>query len=1141
VKNSDAVARYWRKSLFDSSYAHVTIGEGTRDGFLLQDGGAGEWRVHKDVLRGINHTQGGSFLLGIGGISRSTGRESMRHITPILLVPVLVDREGRTAPDFDAGGPWIQRALFFRPFSFADSEKSEWKVSTYPLLGNAGEKPVEDLPWENRWQVAMPMIDKLLKLISGGVNPWSRDNGAGFLEDMRGKVPEGWVVEKSVFFIPTPASEINRTKMTGPLLVAYDQIMEAMMSGKPPELINNFTRTGEHLKHRAQPLGMEDPIYTMQAHVAQIGDAFPLDRDQRRAAQTAAVMENGDILAVEGPPGTGKTALIQALVADVTVKSALTNPDQPGMVLISSSNNQAIENVLEVFANCGGYQKETALLTQRWLPSIGSVGLHLAAYSRVANVDTSLWKWPTYFPGMDSITTISQMRDDFLSGLSWETYRTMFAKQFGGAPESPEAAAKSILEEIKKIAESSRAAIGEYRKIQESLDKAWSLKKRHGYEIGIESTWRERLRNVKAVYDQEVAVDASTATRMMQMIPGAKKKREEQRNAALKKAGIDTTWDNMLDRMRGLAMEIKEASILTKQLTEAFGDEATLEGIGHSVSECEQLKEKDEYLDTTQRSTMFWLSVHFWEARWLSEMSKRKPNTRGQIPAWDYATDRKMSEEGWKLRFMAFPVMVSTLYSAPRFFSSKNRELLIEMLDLVIIDEAGQVSPELGLPTIALGQKLVMLGDESQTEPIWTTSEEMDRENLAVSEIKGYEKYEDIQDMGITAFGTSLQARAYATDTTGHQRLEKDRHLSGSGITLSIHRRSCEPVMQLFNRISYHGRLQCARALNEKAISHGLEPLQYMHIPSFSKKSGESRVNEIEARSIASWVAANRERLTGIYEVQSLEKVLGIVTPYAAQAVTITNALRAAGVMDHITVGTIHKLQGAEREMVIFSPTVGYGDSTSFFDGAANMINVATSRAKDCLMIAGNLDMTPAAPTAYSRTVAYLVERGKEVYMNGAMQKNMQDLDDYGFDAAEIDWGESLKEQVQKMIEGLKASEVHITMGQQADLEIFQAGHGVYESIMKAITDNAAKVTIFGRPDWGMKDNLDLSRHASANVTIKTAYAPYTGSTIIAASERATCAMATSTIAGSIADLPKKRVPGLFFCGHAVKNMIKSG
>ncbi|WP_031572018.1 hypothetical protein, partial [Acidithiobacillus thiooxidans] len=316
MKNSDAVARYWRKSLFDSSYAHVTIGEGTRDGFLLQDGGAGEWRVHKDVLRGINHTQGGSFLLGIGGISRSTGRESMRHITPILLVPVLVDREGRTAPDFDAGGPWIQRALFFRPFSFADSEKSEWKVSTYPLLGNAGEKPVEDLPWENRWQVAMPMIDKLLKLISGGVNPWSRDNGAGFLEDMRGKVPEGWVVEKSVFFIPTPASEINRTKMTGPLLVAYDQIMEAMMSGKPPELINNFTRTGEHLKHRAQPLGMEDPIYTMQAHVAQIGDAFPLDRDQRRAAQTAAVMENGDILAVEGPPGTGKTALIQALVAE---------------------------------------------------------------------------------------------------------------------------------------------------------------------------------------------------------------------------------------------------------------------------------------------------------------------------------------------------------------------------------------------------------------------------------------------------------------------------------------------------------------------------------------------------------------------------------------------------------------------------------------------------------------------------------------------------------------------------------------------------------------------------------------------------------------------------------------------------------
>ena len=82
MKNSDAVVRYWRKSLSDESYAHITIGEGTRDGFLLQDGTAGDWKIHKDVLAGINHPDGGSFVLGIGALTRgrTSSRVTCRHL-----------------------------------------------------------------------------------------------------------------------------------------------------------------------------------------------------------------------------------------------------------------------------------------------------------------------------------------------------------------------------------------------------------------------------------------------------------------------------------------------------------------------------------------------------------------------------------------------------------------------------------------------------------------------------------------------------------------------------------------------------------------------------------------------------------------------------------------------------------------------------------------------------------------------------------------------------------------------------------------------------------------------------------------------------------------------------------------------------
>ena len=50
---------------------------------------------------------------------------------------------------------------------------------------------------------------------------------------------------------------------------------------------------------------------------------------------------------------------------------------------------------------------------------------------------------------------------------------------------------------------------------------------------------------------------------------------------------------------------------------------------------------------------------------------------------------------------------------------NKSSERTYNFIDLLIVDEAGQISPEIGLPAFALAKKAVVVGDEQQIPPVW--------------------------------------------------------------------------------------------------------------------------------------------------------------------------------------------------------------------------------------------------------------------------------------------------------------------------------------------------------------------------------------------------------------------------------------
>ena len=55
---------------------------------------------------------------------------------------------------------------------------------------------------------------------------------------------------------------------------------------------------------------------------------------------------------------------------------------------------------------------------------------------------------------------------------------------------------------------------------------------------------------------------------------------------------------------------------------------------------------------------------------------------------------------------------------------------LYDAIDLLIVDESGQVSPELAIPSFSLAKQAILVGDVEQIEPIWSISDEYSGINL---------------------------------------------------------------------------------------------------------------------------------------------------------------------------------------------------------------------------------------------------------------------------------------------------------------------------------------------------------------------------------------------------------------------------
>ena len=729
------------------------------------------------------------------------------------------------------------------------------------------------------------------------------------------------------------------------------------------------------------------PLASMPHRLGHANSQYPLAIAQRDALAQVMAMEDGEVLAVNGPPGTGKTTFVLSAVASLWVRAAL-NEDGPPLIVAASTNNQAVTNVLEAFAK--DFEETQDAFGGRWLPEITSYGGYYCAYSKEREASRH-YQTPSFYRDVEF--------PEYLD--SAETFFLEHARK---------ALEDDSLKSIDAVHQQLHHRLKEHQAKLFALQQYWTVRATRIAELAerLGDNPEEALAHEQAAlaalqteHDtlhgdlkqwQRFCADEPMWLSLLAVLPPVAKKRrirrelfiDEQLSAGarelIEKAAStsppDATFKAWLSQQRDTIAQ-KQAFVAECQQNVQEIEQATERlNIAYRELGFDTLPDSfdtfDHGLDITLRFQLFQLAVHYWEARWLKECAERpddlkltsKGNEKQGLPA---------VRRRWRRRMMLTPCIVSTLHTLPSYmtysvFEGEGQfrdDYLVNEIDLLIIDEAGQVAPDVAGASMALAKRILAIGDVHQIKPVATQSQTVDVGNLSHQGLlSAVEEYEGLREGGRSVVDGSVMR--IAQQTSRYHYLEQ----AEPGMFLREHRRCLNDIIAYCNDLCYQGLLQPLR--DKPPTDSEMPPFGYVHVDGRAETppSG-SRVNRLEAITVAEWLVAKREQLESVHN-KPLEQIVGIVTPFKAQANLIEQECRARNIKvgrgeSEMTVGTVHALQGAERPVVLFSAVYSRHDDGSFIDNDPSILNVAVSRAKDSFLVFGDMDVIDAAPRGTPR------------------------------------------------------------------------------------------------------------------------------------------------------------------------------
>lgn len=704
-------------------------------------------------------------------------------------------------------------------------------------------------------------------------------------------------------------------------------------------------------------------------HLGQMSDFFPLSVSQRKTLLSYLSAEESSVTAVNGPPGTGKTTLLQSLVATEVVKSAIVGEEAP-IVLACSNNNQAVTNIIDSFINSKSSLTE---LSERWIPDFKGYATYLPSSGKnekylgdINFLKGNLFKHEGTLCNLENETYLQEAEYYFL---------TKYSEYFNIQSESIEDAIDHIQDEIIVIEELLIDSVDFPRNYLKSINYINQLLlhkedyiDRDHLNISKVTEWRTTLSTLKAAFKKTEFLSL-----VQQYFTDVDSPVTDDNQYIFK---TDTTVINDKNQANLLVKELISNLNIALQANLKLKDWRQKVKINSFpilkedelwASEFEKLNSKNstprfyyDELDVSLRHKAFLLATHYWEGRWLLATKE----------VLEENTERGTGEQAvmlkWKRRAMLTPCFVGTFYTAPSHFLYSQYQgeneygkpifeyfPLYNFLDLLIIDEAGQVTPEVSIPVFSIAKKAFVVGDLKQIEPIWSIPPRIDRGNLSsLNIIQQEQDMHYLEDSGFLASNGCIMKMA---QNSCEFETPID-HKKEQGLILLEHRRCNDEIINFCNELAYDGILKPMKGSARK--EQAFPSMMAYHIEGISERKYNSRQNIQEVKAIITWLQQNKEKIQEAYNVEHIESVLGIITPFASQKGELSKALLDAGFkVNDIKLGTVHALQGAERSIILFSSVYTNADEgTMFFekDNKPNMLNVSVSRAKDSFILFGD-------------------------------------------------------------------------------------------------------------------------------------------------------------------------------------------